>query len=222
LDFSYVYAKSLTLEAKQSGNLTISNNSAINSLTFSKMQNVNITNCSGLTSVTCVDTDSAPLKNLNITKCPSLTTLNIKADSLEVLNLTGCTSLQEITLRGDDFSNLRILGLGNTQVSKITIGDTVCENGVFDFTKFLKLAKADASYSGTPYVSFYNNKQVVSIQFDNSGDTILRTDPNVNGACFANCDNLERLYGSFLSQTTGCFKSDVKFSVHGSDLTNVT
>lgn len=221
LDFSTVYAKNLVLEAKNSGNLTISNNSNINSLTFSKMQTVNITKCSALRSVTCVDTEEAPLKNLTITQCSSLTNLTIKADSLEVLNLTGCTSLEEITLRGTSFDNLRILGLADTKVSKMTIGNTVCENGVFDFTQFTKLAKADANYSGTPYVNFYNNKQVVSIQFDNSGDTILRTDNN-NHAPFQNCSNLTRLYGSFLIRSSNCFQNDTKFSVHGDDLTNVT
>lgn len=222
LDFSTVYAKNLILEAKNSGTLTILNNASIGSLTFSKMQTVNINKCEALRSVTCVDTENAPLKSLTITECPSLVELTIKADGLEVLNLTGCTSLEEITLRGNSFENLRILGLGNTKVSRMTIGETVCTDGVFDFTQFTKLAKADANYSGTPYVSFYNDKNVVSIQFDNSGDTILRTDPNTSKSSFQDCTKLERLYGSFLIRTSSCFLNDAKFSVHGDDLTNVT
>ena len=228
LNFSSVYASSLTIEAKNSGNLTINNNSTINQLSFSKMQNVNIRNCSNLQSVICTDIENAVLKNLTITSCPSLRTLTIKADNLEVLNLTNCTALEEITLNGNSFDNLRILGLGNTKVSKITIGDNVYNNGVFDFRHFPKLAKADPNYSETPYVSFYNNKYVVSVQFDNTGDTILYSDPNIASGYhsgygpFRDCSNLERVYGSFLIETSYCFYNSPKFSIHGSDLTSVT
>ena len=224
LNFSSVYATTLVLEAKNSGNLTINNNSVINSLSFRKMQDINITNCSALTTITCTDSDddNPILKNVIVTNCPSLRSITLKADNLEVLNLTNCTSLQEITLRGSSFNNLRVLGLANTKVSKITIGNDVYNNGIFNFTRLPKLAKADPNYSGTPYVSFYNNKQVVSIQFENTGDTILRSDPNSGNGPFRDCSNLERLYGSFLIESTYCFYNSKKFSVHGSDLQTVT
>lgn len=227
LNFSSVYATTLTLAAKNSGTLTINNNASVNSLSFKQMENISINNCSSLTSVLCTDTTDAILRNVTITNCPALTSLTLKADNLEVLNLYGCTALEEITLTGSSFNNLRILGLGNTKVSKMTIGQTVCTGGVFDFRQFTKLAKADPNYSGTPYVSFYNNKHVVSIQFDNTGDTILYSDPNRGGlhdsnGAFRSCSNLERIYGSFLIECPYCFYDSQKFSVHGADLRNVS
>ena len=224
LNFNNVYARDVILETKNKGTFTVSNNSTISSFKFSNFETITINKCANLTSVQCND-DLAVLKTVNITDCANLRSLILVADNLEVLNLKGCTALTEITLKGTTFNNLRILGLTNTKVSKITIGDTVYSNGVFDFTMFPKLAKADPDYPITPYVSFYNNPNVVSIQFDNSGNTYLRADPNNTSASynstFYNCVNLERIYGSFIIMCNYCFYRCSKFSVHGSDLTQV-
>ena len=219
IDFSNVNAKNVILKTKDAGKFTVNSNETIETATLTKIETIEITNCPNLKTVQCNDEEPV-LKKVKITSCPSLTSLVLVADNLEELNLTGCSALTEITLKGSSFNNLRILGLGNTNVSKMTIGGVVYDNGNLDFTMFPKLAKANSDY-----VSFYNNTNVVSIKFDNSGNTYLRGDPNISGTTkgtFYNCRKLERIYGSFIIMCTYCFYDCRVFSIHGSDLMQVS
>lgn len=219
INFSSVYAKNVILESKTPGAFTAKSNASLTDVTLTNFETINIDNCSNLKSVQCND-ESAVVKKMTVTSCPSLTKLVLIADNLEELNLSGCTALKEITLNGASFNKLKILGLGNTQVSKMTIGGTVYDNGNLDLTMFPLLSK---STSGS-YVSFYSNPGVISIKFDNSSDTYLRVDTNISSSAapFYNCSNLERIYGSFIIMCNDCFYRCGKFSIHGSDLTQVT
>lgn len=220
INFSNVYAKNVILESKTPGTFTAKSNASLTDVTLTNFETINIDNCSNLKTVQCND-ESAVVKKITVKSCPSLTKLVLTADNLEELNLTGCSALKEITLNGTSFDNLRILGLGNTQVEKMTIGGTVYDNGNLDLTMFPLLSK---SRTGESYVSFYSNKNIVSIKFNNDSDTYLKYDTNIsstNGP-FYNCTNLERIYGSFIIVCNGCFNNCNKFSIHGADLTQVT
>lgn len=213
VNFSNIYAKSLTLSAPTtSGNLTINNNSVINSLTFSNMENVTISSCANLVSVKCNDTTTTPLRNLILKSCNSLTSLEIRSNVLEVLDLRGCTKLEEIKLHGSDFSHLKILNVSNTLLKKIVFDDLLCEDGILDFRKFTLLAKS--SDRTESYLDVSNNKNLRSIQFDTGGPIYLHFG-------FSGCENLERLYGIFYINCSSCFNHCNKFSVHGADLTNL-
>lgn len=220
LNFSNVRARQLTLKSPtEDGSLTINENSAINSLSFTNMKTVNIYKCNSLQSVSCIDTTSNILEDISVTDCNALQSFTIKSSRLKTLKLNGCGNLQEITIQGSDFSTLRILDLQGVPLKKITFKDDAGNiidtqtDGRFNFSRFTNLS--NSSNASTAYVRMGNNENLKSVQFYYPNTTYLHYN-------FQGCSSLERIYGQFSIKCTACFYQCYLFSIHGSNLTGAT
>lgn len=196
----------------QYGTLTISNNPTITSVGFDKFENIVIDNCTKLTRLVSNDADHSMIKTLTVSNCPALTSIEIWADGLTSLDVHDCVSLTNITLLGNStFPNLTNLNLSNTQVTSIKFAQSDLTSDIMDLSKFTSLGKTN---TGT-----INLKNIVGIRilkFTNN-----RTNPVRLTTALTGCSDLERIYGNVSVCCTSCFENLKKFSVHGSDLTDL-
>ena len=220
LDFSNVLARQLTISAPTTnGTLTINNNSTITSLSFSNIKKLVINNCSNLRTINCIDSDLSILEEVTISGCASLQNLNIKSNVLKKIVLTNDSVLEVLNITTNNLSNIVTFDANYTPLHTINYIDPVTREteaqtgGVFDFSKYTSLATA--SLSSVAYFRWGGNKNLKSIQFYTGNVTNLFYS-------FEGCDNLERVYGSVSIRCTGCFRYCYNFSIHGSNLTNVT
>lgn len=197
----------------QYGTLTITNNATITDVTFDNFENIVIDNCAKLDELVSNDAFHSRIKTLSVTNCPALRSVAIYADGLTSLDLSGCVNLTSLTLLGDGntFPNLTSINLQNTKISSIkySISDEVTD--VLDLTKFTNLGKSNGNN-----VCIKNNAQIRIIKFRND-----RNEPVRLNNSFVGCVNLERIYGNVLICVSACFQKLTKFSIHGTDLSNL-
>lgn len=201
-------------EKGEYGMLSLENNTSIKKVTFSKYKTVKISNCRYLTSVVQNDNDEYPLTTLSITECPSLKSLDIIATGLVTLNLSGCTNLETLTIKGD-CSKLKALNLSKTKVKTIQY-DSETPAEYLDLTKFTSLATISEWSDSNYYVAIGNNSAVEEIQFCND-----KNKPVYLSKTFQGCTNLKRVYGNLKLNNSQLFNGLSKFSIHGSDLSEV-
>ena len=217
IDLSDNKIRTLTISGKavnnQYGTLTISNNSNINSVVFDNFENIAISNCSNLTSLISNDSVHSRIKTLSVTGCNDLTSVTIYADGLTSLDLHGCVNLNSVTLLIDGESpSLNSLNLRNTKVTTIKFENGAENSDVMDLTRFKLLGKASGNT-----INFQNVTGLRIIKFDNNENSPVRLTTSFDG-----CSDLERVYGNVEIRCQACFDDLKKFSVHGSDLTNLT
>jgi hypothetical protein len=152
------------------------------------------------------------LTSFTAQNCTKLTSIELPVDNLVMLDLSGCSNLTEIVLKGSNFSKLSTLNLSGTKVSSITFNNE-SPAGYLDLTRFTNLGKAS---SGTS-INLSKDEAVVAIKFRNDENSPVRLTNNFQG-----CTNLERVYGNVSICTNSCFYGLNKFSIHGSDLSNLT
>lgn len=208
--------KTLTITGKpqngQYGTLTIRNNTIMSEVVFDSFENIVIQNCAQLTKLVSNDADHSMIKTFSVTNCPNLTSVAIYADGLQSLDLNGCVNLTSLTLLGNStFPNLVNLNLSNTKITsiKFAVSDEITD--VLDLTKFTNLGKSVGN------ISIQNIRGIREIQFTNT-----KNDPVRITNSFTGCTDLERVYGNMSICIANCFRQLHKFSVHGSDLTNLT
>ena len=209
--------KTLTITGKavdnQFGTLTIVNNSTMTEVGFDRFKDVVIDNCAKLTKLTSNDSDHSMIETLTVTRCPSLTSIAIYADGLTSIDLHDCASLTSVTLLGNStFPNLTNINLRNTKVTSIKFQQNAPDSDILDLSKFTNLGKTN---SGTINVQNVTGIRIIKTTNDRNNPVKLTTN-------FSGCSDLERIYGNVTVCCSGCFNELKKFSIHGSDLTELT
>lgn len=215
IDLSNNKITNLTIQGKQVdgeyGELTIKNASYLNSLTFSGFKKVYITDAVNLSTVECNDSINTILEEVVINNSSKLSSLTLPVESLHTLNLEKCNNLSKIKLKGNNYDSLVKLNLIGTKVTKIEFDSDNKE--YLDLSRFTNLgASADSSKT---YIKLAKNPDVEYIQFKNVSTPVYLSYP-IN-----ECTNLKRVYGNISLNCTSCFYQNYKFSIHGSDLTEV-
>ena len=210
--------KTLTVTGKpvngQYGTLTIKNNSTMTAIGFDRFENIVIQNCAKLTKLTSNDSNHSMIKTLSVTNCPNLTSIAIWADGLTSIDLHDCVNLNSVTLLGDSntFPNLTNLNIRNTKVTTIKFAQNAENSDVLDLTRFTNLGKTN---SGTINIQQITGIRILKV-------TNIRNNPVKLTTALTGCVDLERVYGNVAVCCSSCFDNLKKFSVHGSDLTNLT
>lgn len=209
--------KTLTITGKsvnnQYGTLTISNNSTITSVGFDRFENVTINNCQKLAKLTSNDSDHSMIKTLSVTNCPNLTSIEVWADGLTSIDVHNCVNLTSLTLLGNStFPNLTNLNISNTKITSIKFALNEESTDTLDLRKFTNLGKTN---SGT--INVQNVVGIRIIRFTNDRNNPVKLTTALTG-----CSDLERVYGHVSVCCTYCFYNLRKFSIHSSDLTNLT
>ena len=217
IDLSNNKIRTLTVSGRavnnQYGTLTINDNSSINGVVFDNFENVVIQNCSNLTSLVSNDSTHSRIKTLTVTDCPNLTSVTIYADGLTSLDLHNCVNLNSVTLLIESENpSLSSLNLRNTSVTTIKFENGVENSDVMDLTRFKLLGKTSGNT-----LNLQNITGLRIIKFDNNENSPVRLTSSFSG-----CSDLERIYGNVQVRCPNCFDNLKKFSIHGSDLTNLT
>lgn len=217
IDVSNNKIKRLTITGKavdgQYGTLSIRNNATMTTVGFDKFENIDIENCSKLTSLISNDASYSMIKDLKVIDCPNLTSISIYADGLQSLDLHGCTSLTNVVLigEGDVFPNLINLNLKGTKVTNIKFSQNDDTTDIMDLSKFTNLGKRTG---GT--INLQDVPGIRIIKFTNSSDSPVKLTTSLSG-----CSDLERIYGNVAVSCSGCFDHLLKFSIHGADLSEL-
>jgi hypothetical protein len=118
-----------------------------------------------------------------------------------------------LTLLGNStFPNLTNLNISNTKITSIKFALNEESTDTLDLRKFTNLGKTN---SGT--INVQNVVGIRIIRFTNDRNNPVKLTTALTG-----CSDLERVYGHVSVCCTYCFYNLRKFSVHGSDLTNLT
>ena len=225
-------------------------NSAITSFTLKDqayLDNVDLTGCNLVTSVTIDNCDS--YKNLILDSLDKLSTVSIKFNkSLETISITNCNNLSSLNI--EQCPNLQSIVVSECGglTTDIVISDCIVLQSI-DFSKCSNLTTMRISQANQANITSLDlsSTKVSYISGDNVSTTLLDLSGwkslasfNIAGNStvtniqlpnettpinlirpFSNCINLERVYGHFSLGTSALFNGCSKFSIHGSNITSV-
>lgn len=185
---------------------------------YNNLSKVSIINCKNLTSL--IISDNVNLTQVAVENCPRLNTVVITDNptligdsatnfvtlsdlqSVTTIDLHGNSRLQYVTIDNCNEANVDKLHLYSTKIKGSSTNNTM-----LDLSKFTNVSDFNIT----------NNTGVEFIQFANIKDKPISL---VN--TFVGCVNLQRLYGNISIDTTRAFYTLPKFSIHGSNISNVT
>ncbi len=175
-------------------NVNISGCTQFTNLSFSASNSVNVSNCTGLLSLSLF---SPTLSSLNVTGCSALQNLYANNNSLTTLDLSGCTSLQ--LLEAHDNSQLSTINLADcVNIKDLWISDNAISN--FSWPGFEHLE----------WIDLTNNDLVTLDVSDCPALELLQMYGNltVTSVNLAGCSALENIYFNSTElqtlNTTGC------------------
>lgn len=175
------------------------------SIRFNKnLESIVINDCGNLASLNIEQCPS--LKSIKITQCNGLTDSVVITDcnALTSIDFSKCSNLTTMRISQANQANITSLDLSSTKVSVIS-GDSV-STALLDLSGWKSLRSFNIG----------SNDAVARIQLPNETTAI-----NLNKS-FAGCTNLERIYGHVSLGTSDLFYGCSKFSIHGSDVSQVT